>query len=130
MEKNQEEIQLFSTTNEYEINQVCTILEENNIPYIRNDYGSGSYMNLYMGQSIQGKAIFVHKSDYDKSLELISYFIPNNVDEEIEPELVEETEDDSSQNKYKTIKHSLGFLILGIPVLIMLILLIVTLLNN
>ena len=70
MEENQEEIQLFSTTNEYEINQVCAILEENNIPYIRNDYGSGSYMNLYMGQSIQEKAIFVHKNDYDKSLEL------------------------------------------------------------
>ena len=126
MEEKQEEIQLFSTTNEYEINQVCAILEENNIPYIRNDYGSGSYMNLYMGQSIQEKAIFVHKNDYDKSLELISYFIPDNVIEEIEPELVEETENDSSQNKYETIKHSLGFLILGMPVLIILILLIVT----
>ena len=43
MEENQEEIQLFSTTNEYEINQVCAILEENNIPFEMHIFPNGRH---------------------------------------------------------------------------------------
>lgn len=59
------EIELFSSVNEYEIKQACSILTENNIPFIRKDDGSGAYMNLYMGQSIQAKRIFIN-SDWCK----------------------------------------------------------------
>lgn len=47
-----EDVELYSSTVEYEINQICSMLEDNKIPFIRKDYGSGSYMNLYYGQSI------------------------------------------------------------------------------
>ena len=40
--KEDKEIQLFCSTDEYEINQVCAILTENNIQYIRRNDGSGS----------------------------------------------------------------------------------------
>ncbi len=80
--KEEIEKQLFSTSNEHEINQICPILTEYNIPFIRKNDGSGSYMNLYMGQSIQEKRIFVSKKDYDKLIELISSFISNEIDVE------------------------------------------------
>ena len=53
MEQEKNEVEILSSSNEYEINQVCSILEDNNIPFIRKDYVSGSYMNIYFGQSIQ-----------------------------------------------------------------------------
>ncbi len=103
MEGKQEEIeiQLFSTSNEYEINQICSILTENNIPFIRKNDGSGSYMNLYMGQSIQEKRIFVNKKD-----------------------------NDSSSNKYTLIRRSLGFLVLGMPILAIILVIIMSLIHN
>ena len=92
------------------------LLTENNIPYIRKNDGSGSYMNLYIGQSIQEKRVFVRKDDYDKSLELISLFISNDIDREA---VVEEAQvnDDDSINKYTLIRRGLGFFILGMPIL-------------
>ena len=124
------EVQLFSTTNDYETNQICAILEENNIPFVKKDSGSGSYMNLYMGQSIQEKRIFVSKNDYDKSLELISSFIPSDVDNETTSETNQLSEDEDNSDKYQLIKHGLVFLILGFPVLIIILALMVSLMQN
>ena len=124
------EVQLFSTTNDYETNQICAILEENNIPFVKKDSGSGSYMNLYMGQSIQEKRIFVSKNDYDKSLELISSFIPSDVDNETTSETNQLSEDEDNSDKYQLIKHGLVFLILGFPVLIIILALMVSLMKN
>lgn len=106
MEGKQEEIetQLFSTSNEYEINQICSILTENNIPFIRKNDGSGAYMNLYMGQSIQEKRIFVNKKDYDKSIELIFSFISNEIDVEEDISEEKQVDNDSSSNKYTLIR--------------------------
>ena len=131
MEGKQEdiEIQLFSTSNEYEINQICAILMENNIPFIRKNDGSGSYMNLYMGQSIQEKRVFVSKRDYDKSIELISSFISNEIDVEEDISEEKQVSNDSSSNKYTLIRRCLGFLILGMPILAI-ILIILALIHN
>lgn len=133
MEKEQENIerQLFSTSNEYEINQICSILTENNIPFIRKNDGSGSYMNLYMGQSIQEKRIFVSKKDYDKSMELISSFIANEIDVEKDISEGKQVSNHNSSNKYTLIRRCLGFLILGIPILaIILVLMSLTLVHD
>lgn len=131
MEENKEELEvkLFSSPNEYEINEVSAILTENNIPYIRKNDGSGSYMNLYMGQSIQEKRIFVSKEDYDKSLELISLFISNDIDTE---EVVEEEQvkDDNRRSKYTLIRRGLGFLILGMPIIAIILVIIMSLIYN
>lgn len=119
MENKEElEIQLFSSLNEYEVQMVCSMLEENNIPYVRRDNGSGSYMNLYMGQSIQEKRIFVSKEDYEKSLEIIEPILTNN---EIEETTEKNNEEDNEKNKYHSIKFLFGLLMIGIPVIMVLI---------
>lgn len=132
MKENKEEIevQIFSSASEYEIKQICAILTENNIPFIIKNDGSGSYMNLYMGQSIQEKRVFVSKDDYDKSINLISSFISNDIDDidtEETFETDEEVENDESGKKYILMRRGIGFLILGFPVFLIILLIIISL---
>lgn len=124
--KEDKEIQLFCSTDEYEINQVCAILTENNIQYIRRNDGSGSYMNLYMGQSIQGKRIFVNETDYNKSLELIYPFVSNNINDEKTNETSEQPEEKKNKriNKYVLIRRGFGLLMLGFPIVVIILVII------
>lgn len=117
-EKNEfEEILLFSSLNDYQINEVCAILTENNIPFIRKDDGVGSYMNLYMGHSYQEKSVFVSKKDYNKAIELISVITTNNEDETFE----EEEEEIDRTGKTLTIISKIAiWTILILPILIIL----------
>lgn len=131
MEEDKNEVEIFSSSNEFEINQVCAILGDNNIPFIRKDYGSGSYMNIYFGQSIQDKKVFVNEDCYDKALELISTIFSNtNFDEGDIKELEGTEENDDSDKKYKWIKYLLVFLILGVPCIIVIIAIIFFMLQN
>lgn len=131
MEQDKNEVEIFSSSNEYEINQVCSILNDNNIPFIRKDYGSGSYMNIYFGQSIQDKKVFVNEDYYNKALELISAIFSNaNSAEEDIQELEENEENDGSDKKYKWIKYLLGFFILGVPCIIVIIAIIFSIFQN
>lgn len=123
MEENKDgiEVILFSSLDEYEIDQICAILKDNNIPFIRKDSGSGSYMNLYMGQSIQEKSVYVNRNDYDKSMELISPFVSEDKEQE------EQVDDDKNGNKkYVMIRRGLGILVLGIPILAIILIMIFT----
>ena len=130
MEQDKNEIEVFCTSDEYEINQVCAILGDNNIPFIRRDYGSGSYMNIYLGQSIQEKKVFVNEECYNKALELIStIFHDDNSAEDIQ-ELEENEENDDSDKKYKWIKYLLGFFVLGVPCIIVIIAIIFSIFQN
>ena len=104
------EIELFLSVDEYEVNQVCAILKDNDIPFIKKTDGSGAYMNIYMGKSIQEKRIFVSESDYSKSLELISAFISNEEENN-------EIEDDEGK-KYILIKRAWIWLMLGLPIFV------------
>lgn len=116
-EKNEfEEILLFSSLNDYQINEVCAILTENNIPFIRKDDGVGSYMNLYMGHSYQEKSVFVSKKDYNKALELISVITTNNEDETFEEE--QQEENDRNSNTLTLISKIAICSVLILPVLI------------
>ena len=128
MAKNKDgiEVLLYSSLDEYEIDQICAILKDNNIPFIRKDSGSGSYMNLYMGQSIQEKSVYVNRNDYDKSMELISPFVSEDKEQE---ELIEEEQVDDDKNgnkKYVMIRRGLGILVLGIPILAIILIMIFT----
>lgn len=131
MEQEKNEVEIFSSSNEYEINQVCAILKDNNIPFIRKDYGSGSYMNIYMGQSIQEKKIFVNNDCCDKALELISTVFSNeNYAEENIQELEEAEENDDSGKKYRWIKYLLAFFTLGLPCITIIIAIIFSIFQN
>ena len=116
-EKNEfEEILLFSSLNDYQINEICAILTENNIPFIRKNDGVGSYMNLYMGHSYQEKSVFVSKKDYNKALELISVITTNNEDETFEEE--QQEENDRNSNTLTLISKIAICSVLILPVLI------------
>lgn len=129
MEENTEyeEILLFSSLNDYQINEVCAILTENNIPFIRKDDGVGSYMNLYMGHSYQEKSIFVSKNDYDKAFELISIFTTNETEEE--DETVEEehqTKNDRTSNTLTLISKIAIWTVLILPILLIILMTVLT----
>lgn len=116
-EKNEfEEILLFSSLNDYQINEICAILTENNIPFIRKNDGVGSYMNLYMGHSYQEKSVFVSKKDYNKALELISVITTNNEDETFEEE--QQEENDRTSNTLTLISKIAIWTVLILPILL------------
>lgn len=125
-EKNEyEEILLFSSLNDYQINEVCAILTENNITFIRKDDGVGSYMNLYMGHSFQEKSVFVSNKDYDKALELIAVFTTNNAEEE-KFEEEHQSKNDRTSNKLTLISKIAICLVLILPILLIILMAILT----
>ena len=110
MEKqDQKEVELFSSIIEDEIKQVCSLLEDNKIPFVRRDYGSGSYMNLYYGQSFQEKKIFVNEKDYHKALEIVSSVYNCGTLEDSNDEIKEKNND----KKYYKVKDLFRAYILG-----------------
>lgn len=119
MEENKEEIevQLYSSSNQYIINQICNILKENNIPFFTKYDGTGSYMKLHFGQSFsyQEQRIFINKNDYNKSMELISPFISDNIEKS------KTKENNKSRKKYKLISRILiwTFLIVSLIAVIL-----------
>ena len=118
-----EEIKLFSSINEYEINQVCAILSDNNITFLRKDSGSGSYMNKYMGESIQEKVIYVNENDYEKAKELVSVIVSSEKEIDISEDEKEEIK------KYNIIRRVFGFAIISLPVIAIICAIIIVLQN-
>ena len=53
------EKQLFVSSDKYIIEQVCEILDKNNIPFIKRIDGSGSYINISMGQLIKKMIVYL-----------------------------------------------------------------------
>lgn len=116
------EKQLYSGIDDYVINEICEILKQNEIPFIKKADGSGSYMNISMGKSLQEKRIFVNESDYEKALSLIEIFTVDNKDnKKDEEELV---------NKSKTLIRGAGILIFAIPIIVIIVAIIMSLSNN
>lgn len=127
-EKNEyEEILLFSSLNDYQINEICAMLTENNIPFIRKDDGVGSYMNLYMGHSYQEKKVFVSKKDYDKALELISVFITDDTD--AEDETAEEEQQDKNDRTSNTLTLISKIAICAVLIMPVLLIILITMLS-
>ena len=100
-----EEKFLFSSNNNLEIMQVCDVLKENNIPFIRKEQGAMAYLNLAYGQAFGGANIFVSEEDFDKAQKLIEFikFDEKNEEENVEelseediPEELREIEEDSN----------------------------------
>ncbi|HSH36257.1 DUF2007 domain-containing protein [Schnuerera sp.] len=60
--------------NSVELNFIENLLDENNIPYILKDQGSGGYMRIYSGFSIYGTDIFVEESMFEKAKSIIDEF--------------------------------------------------------
>lgn len=72
--------ELYKSADDFLVSQICAILEDNNIPYIKRYDGAGSYLNISMGTSMNLKRILVGEEDYEKAIELIS--VLNSFNEE------------------------------------------------
>ena len=64
---------LRSVTNEIELGMIKEILEDNNIPYILKDKGSGAYMRIITGSSPFSTEIMVEESEFDKANKILEY---------------------------------------------------------
>lgn len=62
---------LKTITNNYELELIKNILEDQQIPSIVRDHGIGGYMRVLAGSSIFQTDILVAKSMYDKAKEII-----------------------------------------------------------
>ena len=99
------ETKLFSSYNELDIRQICAILEDNNIPFIRKENGVGSYLSMVWGRTNINKTIFVSDEDFKKASKLISAYTP-----------IKEEDDDDDIKKYKRIRRALVLVLVIVPV--------------
>ena len=65
---------LKTTNNSPELNFIKNLLEENGIPYILKDHGSGGYMRIATGSSLYGTDILVEKSTFERAKEILNDF--------------------------------------------------------
>ena len=132
--QDEKEIELFSSIIEDEIKQVSSLLEDNKIPFVRRDYGSGSYMNLYYGQSFQEKKIFVNEKDYHKALEIVSSVyncetLKDSNDEMEQEENNDEIKEDDDDKKYYKVKDLFRAYILGMVFISLVVVVIVSIIH-
>ena len=64
-------IKLRSISNEIELGMIKEILDDNNIPYIIKNHGSGGYIRIITGGSSFATDVMVKESDFDKSNNLL-----------------------------------------------------------
>lgn len=63
---------LKTINNNYELDIITNILDDNNIPYIVKDHGAGGYMRVIGGDtSIYRTDILVEKSTYEQAKDLL-----------------------------------------------------------
>lgn len=63
---------LKSINNNYDLDIITNVLDDNNIPYIVKEHGAGGYMRIIGGDtSIYRTDILVEKSTYEQAKEII-----------------------------------------------------------
>ncbi|MDD2447541.1 MAG: DUF2007 domain-containing protein [Tissierellia bacterium] len=70
--KDIELVLLKSTNNQFELDIIKGLLEDNQIPCLIQEKGSGGYLKIITGSSLFGSDILVERSQYEKAMELIS----------------------------------------------------------
>ena len=93
--KHDEDTVLLTTVHDdVEKNLLCGILEEENIPYLLKDRGSGEAVRILSGFSMFGSDIFVPKALFDAANELLEAY-RNGVVVEDELEAADGEEEDA-----------------------------------
>lgn len=87
--KSEEPVILTTVSSNYQLGLIKSILEENHIPCLMQDRGSGGYMRLYAGGSIFGTDIYVSPDNLEIAKELIKV-ISSEQEEVSEEELARE----------------------------------------
>lgn len=78
MPNNKKDIDLVllkTANNRFELDMIKGVLEDNQIPYILQEKGSGGYLKIISGSSMFGSDILVEKSQYEKAIDLINSII-------------------------------------------------------
>ena len=90
-----EEITLLTSVHDdVEKNLLCGILEEENIPYLLKDRGSGEAMRIISGFSMFATDIFVPTSLFEKAAELLEVYRNGEIVEE-DFDMIEGEEEDA-----------------------------------
>lgn len=74
MSSNNEKVELVllrTANNNFELDIIKGVLDENQIPYLIQEKGIGSYMKIITGNSIYGTDIFVDESEYESARDII-----------------------------------------------------------
>lgn len=69
--KNIQLVLLRTVNNNFELDSVTSLLEENNIPYILKDHGTGGYMRIISGNSMYGTDILVEELFFERANDLL-----------------------------------------------------------
>jgi len=128
-----EEKIVYSSTNTIEIDHVCSLLNENNIPFIKKTEGAGDYLNIVTGNLLNNYTeILVSADDYDKACELVKSISNGNINlksQDLPDELKSISKDeekelaDEAEKTKNYLRFFLAFFIL-LPVLIFIIMII------
>ena len=128
-----EEKELFRTTENFMVLQICKILEENNIPYVRRNDGVSSYLNIAWGSNNGETKIFVSSEDYERAVSLIQVLTPTNIEEEnyeIPEELKEIVDEEEMEKDIKKYNNMKKFLYFWAPVIMIAIIIIACIMAN
>ena len=109
-----EEKLLYTSNENLDIIQVEGILEENNIPYVKKENGTGQYMNIAMGTSFQEQSLYVNEEKYEEAAKLIQDFSDQNERNETDIEMEEDLK------KAKLLRNILIYGFIIAPTLILL----------
>lgn len=117
-----EPVLLTTTSDTIQGKLIENILLDSEIRCFTKDIGCGTYLKVYMGNSIYGTEIYVNKSDFDVAKELVdAYFTEQETEDEYEP--INE-KDDSSFYKKKLIMKILIAISFSSPFIFLLFLII------
>ena len=120
-----EERELYRSNESFLISQICRMLQENNIRYIRK---SDSYRKIDFGSDCIETKIFVSSEDYEQASLLLEMFNSPNIEyvngeipEELK-DIVDDEEMEKDIKKYRNMKKILYFWIPAVMVSIIIIL--------
>ena len=99
-----EEKLVFSSMDTVEIDYICSVLKENNIPFVKKTQGAGDYFVIAAGNLFNNDIkIFVSEEDFERASELIQ--VVNNANEAIETEEMPEELKDISPEEEKEVEE-------------------------
>ena len=71
-ERTMKPTKIFSASDKYQAEMILGLLKNNGIPCYRKAPGSGDYMDVYAGNSLNGENIFVDETDAARARQLIA----------------------------------------------------------
>ena len=130
-----EEKLVYSSTNAMEIDYICSVLKENDIPFVKKTEGAGDYLNIATGNLLNYTIkISVSSEDYEKAHELIEAINNSNKDFQVNDlpdelkDISKEEEKEMDENAKKTKDFLKMFIVLFVflPILIVVMVAIIT----